>query len=92
MKTRSNGPLKVLYTQHIKISLVERIRNSRTQPPFIFNISISLLVLVSYRDDSNRDDKKYANSHLLCFLEAKTFKCLPNIIESHHTYMAFGFR
>ena len=32
----------------------------------------SLLLLVGYRDDSNRDDKKYANSHLLCFLEAKT--------------------
>ena len=32
----------------------------------------SLLLLVGNRDDSNRDDKKYANSHLLCFLEAKT--------------------
>ena len=36
----------------------------------------SLLLLVGDRDDSNRDDKKYANSHLLCFLEAKTYICL----------------
>ena len=32
---------------------------------------------------------KYANSHLLCFLEAKTFKCLPNNIEAHHTFWIF---
>ena len=36
-----------------------------------YNVS-SLLLLVGNRDDSNRDDKRYANSHLLCFLEAKT--------------------
>ena len=33
--------------------------------------------------------KKYANSQLLCFLEAKTFKCLPNTIEAHHTHIIF---
>ena len=32
----------------------------------------SMLLLVGNRDDSNRDDKKYANSHLSCRLEAKT--------------------
>ena len=46
---------------------------------------------MSNRDDSNSDDKKYANSHLLCFLEANTFKCLLNNIEAHHTYIVFGF-
>ena len=48
-----------------------------------------MLLLVSNRDDNNSDDKKYANSHLLCFLEANTFKCLPNNIEAHHTYIVF---
>ena len=28
--------------------------------------------VVGNKDDSNRNDKKYVNSHLLCFLEAKT--------------------
>ena len=42
-----------------------------------------MLLLVSNMDDSNRDGKKYANSHLLCFLDAKTFKCLPNNIVAH---------
>ena len=31
-----------------------------------------LLLFGGNRDVSNRVDKKYANSHLLCFLEAKT--------------------
>ena len=33
-----------------------------------------LFLLVSNRDDSNRNDIKYANPHLHCCLEAKTFK------------------
>ena len=32
----------------------------------------SLLPLVGNRDDSNRDDIKYENSHLLCSLETKS--------------------
>ena len=36
------------------------------------NLPVKSKLLVGNRDDSNRDDKKYANSHLLCFLEAKT--------------------
>ena len=32
-------------------------------------------------DDSNRDDKKYANSHLLCFLEAKTHITLIEFLD-----------
>ena len=35
-------------------------------------------------DDSNKDDKKYAKSHLLCFLEMFT---QHNNIEAHHTYL-----
>ena len=50
----------------------------------------SLLLLVGNRDDSNRDDKKYANSHLLCFLKAKTYTCFHNNIEAYDTYSVFG--
>ena len=46
--------------------------------------------MVGNRDDSNRDDKKYANSHLLCFLNAKTETCLHNNIEAYATYPVFG--
>ena len=52
----------------------------------------SLLLLVGNRDDSNRDDKKYANSHLLCFLEAKlenvcTIILMPMILFSAWTIL-----
>ena len=50
-----------------------------------------MLLLVSNMDDSKMDDKKYVNSHLFFFPEAKTFKCLPNSIEAQHTYIVFGF-
>ena len=46
---------------------------------------------MSSRDDSNRDNKTYANSHLFFFLEAKTLKCLHNNTEAQHTYKAFLF-
>ena len=26
-----------------------------------------------------------------CFLDANTFKCLPNNIQAHHTYIVLGF-
>ena len=35
--------------------------------------------------------KKYANSHLFRFLEAKTFKYIHNNIEAHRPYLVFGF-
>ena len=33
---------------------------------------------------------KSINSHFF-FLEANTFKCLPNNIETKNTYIVFGF-
>ena len=48
-------------------------------------------MLVSNRDDSNRDDKTYVNYHLICCPEEKTLNSLHNNIEAHHTYLVFGF-
>ena len=45
---------------------------------------------MSNRDDDNRNNKKYVNSHL-CFLEANTFKRLPNNIKARHTYIVLDF-
>ena len=50
-----------------------------------------MLSLVNDRDGSNRDDKKYVNSHLICCLEERTLNSLHNNIETHHTYLVFGF-
>ena len=53
---------------------------------------VSIFLSVSNRDDSNRDDKKHVNSHLICYLEEKkTLNSLHNSIEAHHTYLVFGF-
>ena len=46
-------------------------------------------ILAINRDDSNRAYKTYANSHLIFFLEANTFKCLHNGIETHLAYLVF---
>ena len=46
---------------------------------------------MSNRDDSNIDDKKYVNSHFICSLEETTLNSLHNDIETHHTYLVFGF-
>ena len=43
-------------------------------------------LLVGSRGDSNMDDKTYAKSNLLCFLEAKSWKCLFNTIEAHFIF------
>ena len=45
--------------------------------------------MVSNRDDSNRDDKKYVNSHLIRCLEETTLISLHDNIETHHTYLVF---
>ena len=38
----------------------------------------------------NRDDKKYAHSHLLCFLEAKTLIYLHSNIGAYDTFSVLG--
>ena len=48
-------------------------------------------LLVGNSDDSNRDYKKYAESNLHCFLEAKSWKSLLNNIEACHTSSMFWF-
>ena len=58
-----------------------------------FTYLVIFAIVVSNRDDSNKDDKKYVNSHLICCLEEKkTLNSLHNKnIEAHHTYLFFGF-
>ena len=50
----------------------------------------SLLPLVGNRDDSNRDDIKYENSHLLCCLEAKSYICLYHNIYANNDFSVLG--
>ena len=50
----------------------------------------SLLLLVCNRNDSNRDDRKYAYSYLLYILEEKNLKCLHSNIDAYDTFSALG--
>ena len=51
---------------------------------------ISLLLLVSNRDDSYRDDKKYANSQLLCFSGSKNLKMFYHNFDANYTFSVLG--
>ena len=49
-----------------------------------------MLPLVGNRDDSNRDDIQYENSHLLCCLEAKCGICLYHNIYTNNAFSVLG--
>ena len=55
------------------------------------NTFFLISVTFGNRDDSNRGDKKYANSHLLCFLEAKTYICLHSNIDAYDTFSVLEY-
>ena len=51
-------------------------------------LPIVIPVILGNRDDSNRDDIKYGNSHLLCCLEANACICLYHNIYASNRHGA----